>query len=166
MATLWKTYTDTNAARRAAERLQAAGVPGRDVRLLTKAALRDVRDEPVGEFGRAAGPDDPVGTFADVRRLRRQGRGSFAGDADRRRQGSFGNADRELIITYERGTRRWHLAGDRLIRRTLQDAAVDSAETDRIVRELHSGRAVVLAEVAEITPAQAEALLDEGDRAA
>jgi hypothetical protein len=165
MAILWKTYEDTHAARRAIERLQAAGVPARDARLLTKAALRDVRNEPVGEFGRAAGPDDPVGTFANVQRLRRQGRGSFSGDADRR-QGSFGDADRELIVTYERGARRWHLAGDHLIRRTLHDAAVDDTEAGRIVRELHAGRAVVVAEIAEITPAQAETLLNEGDRAA
>jgi hypothetical protein len=36
--------------------------------------------------GRLPGPD---GTFSGARRLRRQGRGTFAGDADAQRQGTF-----------------------------------------------------------------------------
>ena len=55
--------------------------------------LPDVRREPVGNFVGRVGPDDPVGSFASVPRLRRQGAGAFAGDPDRQRQGSFGDHD-------------------------------------------------------------------------
>jgi len=166
MTTLWKTYADTDEARRAVDALLTAGVPARDLRLLTRTALHDVRTEPVGEFGRLADPNDPVGTFANVHRLRRQGRGSFAGDPDRQRQGSFADADCGLIVTYERGVRRWHVAGDHLIRRDLQDAGLGEAEADRVVDELRARHAVVVAEIAEITPVEAAAILDEADRAA
>ena len=58
----------------------------------TGARRHDVRREPVGGFAGTVDPDAPVGTFGNVRRLRRQGNGTFAGDADRRRQGSFADA--------------------------------------------------------------------------
>jgi hypothetical protein len=57
-------------------------------------AVHDVREEPVGAFAGTLAPDAPVGTYGNVRRLRRQGAGTFAGDPDRQRQGSF--ADGEL----------------------------------------------------------------------
>lgn len=57
------------------------------------AARHDVRREPVGGFARTLGPDAPVGTYGNVHRFRRQGTGTFAGDADRRRQGSFADAE-------------------------------------------------------------------------
>lgn len=53
----------------------------------------DVRREPVGSFAGVLDPDAAVGSFDDAPRLRRQGTGAFAGDADRQRQGSFGDAD-------------------------------------------------------------------------
>jgi hypothetical protein len=55
--------------------------------------LPDVRFEPVGSFAERIGPDDPVGSFGNVPHLRRQGAGAFAGDPDRRRQGSVGDHD-------------------------------------------------------------------------
>jgi hypothetical protein len=55
--------------------------------------LPDVRREPVGNFAGRVRPNDPVGSFGDVSLLRRQGTGTFAGDADRQRQGSFGDHD-------------------------------------------------------------------------
>jgi hypothetical protein len=54
--------------------------------------LHDLRREPVGTFAGRVDPEAPVGTYGNVRRFRRQGSGTFAGDADRQRQGSF--ADR------------------------------------------------------------------------
>ena len=57
------------------------------------AARHDVRREPVGGFAGTLGPDTPVGTFGNVRHFRREGAGSFAGDADRRRQGSFADTE-------------------------------------------------------------------------
>jgi hypothetical protein len=57
------------------------------------AARHDVRREPVGGFACTLGPDALVGTYGNVRRFRRQGAGTFAGDADRKRQGSFADAE-------------------------------------------------------------------------
>jgi hypothetical protein len=58
----------------------------------TRAAWHDVRREPVGGFAGTLDPDAPVGTYGNVRRRRRQGAGTFVGDADRQRQGSFADA--------------------------------------------------------------------------
>jgi hypothetical protein len=57
------------------------------------AARHDVRREPVGGFAGTVAPDAPVGSYGNVRHFRWQGAGIFAGDADRRRQGSFADAD-------------------------------------------------------------------------
>ena len=56
MATLCKTYSTEGVARKAAQALRAAGVPGRDIRLLTGCRLRDVRAESVGTFAGTIGP--------------------------------------------------------------------------------------------------------------
>lgn len=53
----------------------------------------DVREQIAGEFAGRIHPDDPVGTFANVRHEYRRGRGTYAGDADRQREGSFGDVD-------------------------------------------------------------------------
>jgi hypothetical protein len=98
MATLCKTYPSEHLARKAIDTLRAAGVPAQDIRLLTGSRMHDVRDEPVGEFAGAARPRDPVGSFANVRHLRREGNGAFFGDADRQRQGTFADADRDAVV--------------------------------------------------------------------
>jgi hypothetical protein len=166
MAILWKAYSSDVVARHAIEALRAAGVPGRDIRLLTGCRMHDVRDEPVGGFARAVGPNAPVGTFANIRRSRRQGAGSFAGDPDRQRQGSFADADRDVIVTYDDGAERARIGGDLGVRRLLREAALDDAAADRVVDELHAGHAVVLADVAEIAPSDAQARLDQVAQAA
>ena len=165
MTTLWRVYSSAGAARQAVDALRAADVPGRDIRLLTGSRLHDVRDEPVGEFARAAGPNAPVGTFANLRRLRRQGAGSFAGDPDRQRQGSFADADRDMIVTYEHGAGRARVTGDQRLRRLLQEAGLDRAAARRAVDELHAGHAVVLADIAGIAPSDAKARLEHVARA-
>jgi hypothetical protein len=85
MPTLDKTYPDRRAAR------PARAIPRRDVS--PGPTLPNVRREPVGNFVDRVGADDPVGSFGNVPRLRRQGAGAFAGDPDRQRQGSFGDHD-------------------------------------------------------------------------
>lgn len=85
MPTLDKTYPDRLATR------PVRAIPRRDIR--PGSTLPDVRREPVGNFVGRVGPDDPVGSFGNVPRLRRQGGGAFAGDPDRPRQGSFGDHD-------------------------------------------------------------------------
>lgn len=87
MPTLDKTYPDRRAAR------PARAIPRRDSHRLPDPPLPDVRREPVGNFAGRVGPDDPVGSYGNVPRRRRQGAGAFAGDPDRQRQGSFGDHD-------------------------------------------------------------------------
>jgi hypothetical protein len=165
MTTLTKTYPTELAARRAVEALRATGVPERDIRLLAGSAPRDIRREPVGGFAGPVAPDAPIGTYGGRVLQRRQGAGSFAGDPDRQRQGSFADADRVVILTYD-GAERARVAGDVGIRRLLRGAALDEAAADRIIHELHVGHTVVLAEIAEIAPTDAQARLDEVARAA
>jgi hypothetical protein len=55
--------------------------------------FHDVRQEPVGDFAGPVEPDSPVGTFGNRRVRRRQGNGTFTGDADRQRQGSYGDLE-------------------------------------------------------------------------
>jgi hypothetical protein len=160
MATLCSTYVSASVARRGVEALRAKGVPGRDIRLLIGRPLRDIRDEPVGGFGGPVAPDAPVGTYGNVRRLRRQGNGTFAGDADRQRQGSFADADRGMMVTYDHEAAHARVVGDRGLRRLLRDAELDDDAIDRVVDELHTGHAVVLAEVPEITGSDARERLE------
>ena len=86
MPTLDKPYPAPRAQAR-----PARPIPRRDIS--PGPTLPDVRLEPVGRFVDRVGPDDPVGSFGNVSHLRRQGAGAFAGDPDRRRQGSFGDHD-------------------------------------------------------------------------
>src|SRR5919108_5375744 len=109
MATLCKTFPSEIVAREAAAALRTAGVPGRDIRLLIGCPLHDVRQEPTGGFAGTIGPEAPVGTFAGAVRLRRQGNGSFAGDSDRQRQGSFADAEHDVIVSYQDGAARSRL---------------------------------------------------------
>src|SRR5688500_5484739 len=131
MTTLWRAYPSAGVARQAIEALRASDVPGRDIRLLTGSRLHDVRDEPVGEFARAAGPNAPVGSFADLRRLRRQGARSRAGDPDRQRQGPFADAGRAVIVTCEHGAGRARVTGDQRVRRLLHETGLDRAAARR-----------------------------------
>jgi hypothetical protein len=160
MATLCNTYVTESVARSGVEALRAAGVPGRDIQLLIGRSPRDARRERVGGFAGPIAPDAPVGTYANVRRLRRQGNGTFAGDADRQRQGSFADTDRDVIVTHDQAAAHAYVTGDLRLRRLLRDASLDDDTADRVVDELHSGHAVVLAELAEITPSEARERLE------
>ena len=83
------TSADEPTARHADEALSDGGVAC----LVTGRRMSDVREQPVGSFAGVVFPNAPVGTFANVRRRRDQGTGSFFGDADHQRQGSFGDTD-------------------------------------------------------------------------
>jgi hypothetical protein len=147
MSTLCRAYASDTAARRAVAELRAAGVSERDIRVLTGSRWHDIRDERVGAFRGWLPPDAPVGTFANRRRRRRQGTGAFAGDPDRMRKGSFGDADLDVVHSFEGDHEHGHVTGDNGVRRLLRDAAVDGAAAGRLVEELHVGHAVVLARV-------------------
>jgi hypothetical protein len=166
MTTLCKTYSSEIVARRAVDALMTAGVPERDIRVLTGCRVHDVRRERVGAFAGSLRPDARVGTFAGVERLRRQAAGSFARDPDCRRKGSFADVDQDTIGTFDAGEAHSHVTGDPEVRRLLRSARVPADAIRRAVTDLHSGRAVVLAEVAEIAPSDTRTRLDDVARVA
>jgi hypothetical protein len=166
MTTLTRTYPAEVAARRAVEALRAAGVPERDIRLLAGRAPRDIRREPVGGFAGSVAPDAPVGTFGGRVLQRRQGAGSFVGDPDQQRQGSFADTDRVVIVTYEGEAERVRITGLRGARRLLRRAALDDDVVDRAVGELHQGHAILLVDLREIAASEADARLENLARAA
>ena len=71
-AAAYKTYSSKAVARRAVRALTAAGVPRRDILLLTGRRLHDIRREAVGGFAGAVDPSASVGTYAGAPWLRRQ----------------------------------------------------------------------------------------------
>jgi hypothetical protein len=166
MTTLTKTYPTDVAARRAVETLRATGVPERDLRVLAGSAPRDIRHEPVGGFAGPVAPEAPVGTYGGRVVQRRQGAGSFAGDPDQQRQGSFADTDRVVIVTYTSDTERARITGLRDARRLLRRAALDDDAVDRAVRELHQGHAILLVDLREIAASEADARLEKLPRAA
>jgi hypothetical protein len=148
MPTLCTTHRTEAAARRAVEALRTTVAADCEIRLLLGRAPGDVRREPVGGFAGPVAPDAPVGTFGDRPVLRRQAAGGFAGDPDLQRQGSFADTDRVVIVSYKRGAERARITGLRGARRLLARAGVDDQTVDRTVRELHSGHAAVLVDLA------------------
>jgi hypothetical protein len=167
MTTLTKTYPTELAARRAVEAMRATGVPERDIRLLAGTAPRDIRREPVGGFAGPVAPDAPIGTYGGRVLQRRQGAGSFAGDPDHQRQGSFADTDRVVIVTYEGDAERARITGLRGARRLLRRAALDDDDAvDRAVGELHQGQAILLVDLSEVGASEADARLEKLARAA
>ena len=170
MAALSKTYPSEEAARQAVETLRAAGVPPRHIRLLTSRPLRDARREARGGFAGPVGPDAPVGTYAGQvhRRQLRIGSfatGSFTGDPDRR-EGSFADVERIVILTYENDAARSRVTGHRGARQLLRRATLDHDAVDRAVKDLHDGHAVVLVDSADVVPSDARAQLAQPAQAA
>jgi hypothetical protein len=166
MTTLTRTYATEVAARRAVEALRATGVAERDIRLLAGSAPRDIRREPVGGFAGPVAPDAPIGTYGGRVLQRRRGFGSFAGDPDQQRQGSFEDTDRVVIVTYKGDAGRARITGLRGARLLLRRAALDDDAVDRAVGELHQGHAILLVNLREIAATEADARLETLARAA
>jgi hypothetical protein len=166
MTTLTKTYATEDAARRAVEALRATGVAERDVRLLLGSAPRDIRREPVGGFAGPVAPDALIGSYGGRAVERRRGAGSFAGDPDQQRQGSFADTDRVVTVTYTGDAERARITGLRGARRLLRRAALDDDVVDHSVDELHRGRAILLVDFGETAASEADARLEKLARAA
>jgi hypothetical protein len=166
MTTLIKTFATDIAARRAVEALRATGICGCDIRLLTGGAPRDIRGEPVGGWAAPVAPDAPVRTFGSTTVLRRRGTGSFAGNPDQQRQGSYADTDRVVMVTYAGDAERARITGLSGMRRLLGSAALDDAAVDRPVNEVHKGHAIVLVDLREISASEADARLEQLARAA
>ena len=142
MATLCKTYPTRDSAREAVDALRGTGVPARGIRLLTGGTEHDVRCEPVGGFAGPVAPGARVGNYGGALRRRWQSRGAWAGDPDHR-QGSFADTDSDVIAT---GDGHASATDDHHVEALLTDAMPpDIAE--RVLGELHHGRAVVIAEL-------------------
>ena len=165
MATLCKTYSTEAVARPVVSALRAADAPARTIRLLTASRLHDVRREPLGGFAGQVGPNAPVGTYSGAACLRYQGRGGFAGNPDRRRQGSYADADRYVIVTYEEDAE-WSRVVDHLGFRRFLGSALAGDAADQVANELHLGRAVVLIEETAIATRDADGRLDDLGQAA
>jgi hypothetical protein len=103
MATLHRAYESTYDAEIAIEQILAAGLPETRVQLIKGNAINDSRDAPVGTFAGTTTADAlTVGSYADIARPGRGAMGTFAGDPDKQRRGSFGDADRDTVTTYSR----------------------------------------------------------------
>ena len=145
MPVLCTTYTTVDEARAEVERLLAAGCGGDEIRVLSGSAAHDHAADAVGRFagGRdGGGAGRRVRGRASTRRPSR--RGSFAGDAELRRRGGFGDLDRDTVATYSGGVRHVRVASHRDLHGMLVDAGLDAATAEADVRALHDGRVVVL----------------------
>jgi hypothetical protein len=131
----------------------------------------DIRREPVGGFAGPIGTDAPIGSYASVPRRRGQSvgsfaTGSFAGDPDQQREGSFADVERVVIVICNDEGEHSRVTGYRGVRRLLRSAALHDEAVDGAVKELHNGHAVVLVDVAEITPTAVRAHLEQVAQAA
>jgi hypothetical protein len=152
MNALCRAYDTVADAERAVDALLGGGVPGDDVRLLMGAEMHDARTEPAGGFAGPVGPQTPVDAP----------RGRFAGDAGSRREGVFGNADRDVVVTYSDGREHSRVAGHHTLKRLLVDAGLDEDSAESDVRALHDGRVLVLMTSATVSAARAAELIDRG----
>ena len=159
MTALCKAYDNTADAERAVADLLAAGVPGDDVRLLMGAEIHDARREARGRFSGSVAPEDQVGAFAGDGPQRSAVRGSYAA-SDAAAEGTFANAERDVVVTHSDGAEQTRVAGRRVLKRLLMDAGLDDATAEADVDALHAGRILVVVRVAAIAQDDARALLD------
>jgi hypothetical protein len=167
MATLCKAYPSEAAARRAIERLRGGGLPPQGAHLITGGTLHDLRHEPVGEFLGRADPDDPVRTFANTTLQRWHPPGTFAGDPDRQRAGSFADVDSHVVVHQDpSGREHTRVAGLRSLEALFAAAGLDRDSAERALAALCAGSSLVLVQVAEMGPAEAATRLEEASQAA
>jgi hypothetical protein len=163
MATLHRAYTSTHDAEDAIERLLSAGVPAIRIQLIVGRAVKDARDAPIGTFaGTTTADAQIVGSYAGVAHSGRDATGTFAGDPDNQRRGSFGDTDRETVTTYQSGVKRTRVASHRRLKRLLVDAGLGRAIATASVGALHAGRVLVLAG-SESAPDDVAAVIDDLD---
>jgi hypothetical protein len=154
MATLYRAYTSTHDAENAIERLLSAGVPAIRIDLIMGHAVEDARDAPTGTFaGTTTADAETVGSYANIAHSGRAAMGTFAGDPDKQRRGSYGDIDRDTVTTYQSGVKRTRIASHRRLKNILVDAGLDQATAAINVDALHAGGVLVLV--------QSESALDE-----
>ena len=145
MVTLHRAYESTYDAEIAIERLLSADVPAVRIELIAGRAFGDARDTPIGTFARTTTAEAAiVGSYGDVAHSGRVAMGTFAGDPDKQRRGSFGDVDRDTVTTYQSGVKRTRIALHHRLRKILADAGLDEAAAAAEVDALHAGRVLVV----------------------
>lgn len=161
MATLCECFPTMESARCAAEALTAAGVPERNIGVLIGFRYHDVSAERVGGFSGPSDPDAPVGKYAGPPRARWHAAGGFTSRPDDQRQGSYADVERILSVTREDGDERVRVTDDDTARRLLSRAGVCDDVARRTMRHLYEGQAVMFAQLSDIDPGTAEALIGQ-----
>jgi hypothetical protein len=164
MTALCKAYDNTTDAERAVADLLAAGVPGDDVRLLMGAEIHDARREARGRFSGSVAPEDQVGAFAGDGPQRSAVRGSYAASGAAA-EGSFANAERDVVVTQHEGEERARVTGRRELKKLLMEAGLDDAAAEADVDALHAGLVLVLVHLAATPKDDVRAVLDSAVRA-
>jgi hypothetical protein len=153
MATLYRAFESTYDAEDAIERLVATGVPATKIALIAGEPIRDWRDAPIGTFAGTTTADAlTVGSYAGIQHSGRKAMGTFAGDPDTQRRGSFGDADRDTVTTYRADVRRTRVASHDRVEQILVEAGLDRTGARANVKALHAGRALVVIQD-ELAPA-------------
>jgi hypothetical protein len=160
VAAVCRSYDAHADALRAVEAALSAGIPGEDMLVISGSATRDAHEEPVGQFGGTTEPGAPVGEFAGEPEPQGTSTGDFASAQYPRRGGSFADADSDVVTSYPEGVERMHVLGHRRITRLLEDAGLDKATAKRDVEALHSGRVLVLVNVADTDSERVSVLLE------
>jgi hypothetical protein len=165
MAVVCRSYTTEHDVLGAVEMLMAAGVGGDRIRVLMGEPEHDARTERHGSYADMPGEsdigDEPVGDFAGREHPQSAGMGTYAGSADQQREGSYADADRDIVSTWPQGVERQRVAGHHTVHRLLLDAGLAEHEADRDVEALHMGRILLVADLGERTGAQAAAAFGE-----
>jgi hypothetical protein len=84
--------------------------------------------------------------------MARQGTGTFAGDPDRQRNGSFGDVERDVIVTFGHGAEHPRVATHRTLAQLLRPVLLTGEPPDRLVDELHTGHGLVVTDLAQPAP--------------
>jgi hypothetical protein len=159
VAAVSRSYDAHDDALTAVEAALSAGIPGEDILVISGSATRDAHEEPVGQFGGTTEPGAPVGEFAGDPVPEGTSTGDFAGGGQHR-AGSFADTDSDVVTNYPDGVERMHVLGGRRITRLLEDAGLDEAAAKRDVEALHSGRVLVLVNVADTDSERVSVLLE------
>jgi hypothetical protein len=159
MATLDRAHESTYDAEDAIKRLVAAGVPATEIELIMGEPIKDSRDAPIGTFAGTTTADAlTVGSYAGIQHSGRKAMGTFAGDPETQRVGSFGDVDRDTVTTCRAGVRRTRIASHHRVEQILVQAGLDRASAQASVKAMHAGRVLVLV--------QSESSLDDLDQGA
>jgi hypothetical protein len=164
MTTLCRTYTSTQDAEDAIERLLSAAVPATRIELIAGHAAEDASDGPIGTFaGTTTADAETVGSYANIPRSGRDAAGSFAGNPDEQRRGSFGDTDHDTVVTYQRVVTHTRIATHHRLLEILVAAGLEHTTAAAQVGALHTGHVLVLIH-GESTEDDIAAVIDSGDR--